>query len=249
VTRVLDIDLDFFLDAVATWIPKDGPRLDPSDYHPWSEDNVLSFLSDRCLLSGRTPGFVVEHHDEVFPLWREALNQGILSTPFHVTHVDAHADLGMGDTGYVYLLGELLFAPVEERRNPTLGDGGMDFGNWLLFALANRWIADLTLVYCDGGGSDVFSWHMEDFDHSASNLQLKAINASDIKKWVGHGNPPVQSLEPPVPFRQCRWDSFQAGAPYDLVCLSRSPSYTPETSDDLFELIRNRFIDPLSLAS
>jgi hypothetical protein len=70
--RLLDVDLDFFLDGVAEWIAKDGPRLDSSEYHPWDQDDVLVFLQDRCLLGRKLPGFVVEQHDELFPLWRQA---------------------------------------------------------------------------------------------------------------------------------------------------------------------------------
>ncbi len=242
--RILDLDLDFFLDGVGELIPKDGPRLDPSEYRPWSISDAFAFLESACLLEGRSAGWSVEHHDELFPLWRKSIEEERLEEPFHVTHVDAHADLGMGDSAYMYVMGELLFDPVEGRRYPRTGDGAMDFGNWLLFALANRWIADLTYVFNEVGGSDVFSWHMENFDNSASNLQLKAARPADLKASLGTGRiPPIQATEPLVPFAQVPWVDFHASEPYDIVCLTRSPSYTPETSDRLFDAIRQQFID------
>jgi hypothetical protein len=53
----------------------------------------------------------------------------------------------------------------------------------------------------------------------------------------------VQSFEPKVPFGWVSWAEFGAGEPYDVVCLARSPSFTPPASDELFDEIRDRFID------
>ena len=44
-------------------------------------------------MNGALPGWVIEHHDEAFARWRVAIGTGLLVPPFHVTHVDAHADL------------------------------------------------------------------------------------------------------------------------------------------------------------
>ena len=38
--RVLDIDLDFFLDGVAHWVNADAGRLDPDEYPPWSLNSL-----------------------------------------------------------------------------------------------------------------------------------------------------------------------------------------------------------------
>jgi hypothetical protein len=38
---------------------------------------------------------------------------------------------------------ELFYEPVERRRSPKVGDHLLDDGNWLVFALANRWISVL----------------------------------------------------------------------------------------------------------
>lgn len=64
--RVLDVDLDFFLDGVATMVSDDGPRLSDDDYRVCSIEEAPAFLRDQCLLSGRLPGWVIEHHDEAF---------------------------------------------------------------------------------------------------------------------------------------------------------------------------------------
>ena len=72
-----------------------------------------------------------------------------------MTHVDAQADFGNGDAGYVYLLSSLLFAPPEDLvSDPPPGSTGLTEGNLLLFAIACRWINGLEYVYGKGGGGD-----------------------------------------------------------------------------------------------
>ncbi len=58
---------------------------------------------------------MIEHHNELFYRWGEAIDAGRMAAPFEVVHVDAHADLGLGDSSYAYLMGELAFQPIEER--------------------------------------------------------------------------------------------------------------------------------------
>jgi arginase family enzyme len=60
----------------------------------------------------------------------------VLVPPFHVTHVDAHADLGNGDAGYAYIMTSLLFSALEDRQRPAPGPGetGLTEVNFLLFA-------------------------------------------------------------------------------------------------------------------
>jgi hypothetical protein len=40
----------------------------------------------------------------------------------------------------------------------------------------------------------------------------------------------------------------RTSAPFDVVCLARSPEHTPASSDTLFDEIRERFIDELAPA-
>jgi hypothetical protein len=118
----------------------------------------MTFLTKRCQLDGPRPGFVVEQHSELFYLWGEATKAGQMASPFEVVHVDAHADLGLGDASYAYLMGELAFEPIEHRyeilkkRRPGSRKEMIDLGNhaltdgWLMFALACGRISDLTYV-------------------------------------------------------------------------------------------------------
>ena len=78
--------------------------------------------------------------------WREAVRNDALQTRFHVTHVDAHGDVGYGDPSYVYLMTELLFLGLKERDSPKTGDRGLAESNFLAFAIACRWISELVYV-------------------------------------------------------------------------------------------------------
>lgn len=145
---VLDIDLDFFV-WPAAYSPPWAARM-PSDAVQWlaSESDVRRFLESQCGLSHerRPLARCVRKHDDAFDTWKDWLAGGTLTAPFQVVHVDAHADLGLGDAGYIYLLTELLALPVAERSNPLRGPDGMGEGNYLAFALANRWISELVYV-------------------------------------------------------------------------------------------------------
>jgi hypothetical protein len=245
--RVLDIDLDFFVSDVLHW-PDESSRPDPEEHQVWSNTDALTFLRDRCRLQGRRPGFVTENHAELFPLWRAAITRGMLVPPFHVTHIDVHADLGLGDVGYQYLLTELLREPPENRQYPSVGPSSLNDANHLAFAIACRWIADLVYVFGEGGGSDELPLVMQDFD-PASHIQLATLSQQQISDYLYQQDKPTpEHLEPAVPYRSTRWEEFFAEGPFDFVCLTRSPPYTPVTADPLFDRIREAFIDEIDLS-
>ena len=145
---VLDIDLDFFVWPIEHW-PEGGGRLPDAEHEHSSPDEVREFLETRCSLKREKniPGHEMVEHQDVFSTWRRWLRTGVLSAPFNVIHVDAHADLGLGDGGWVYLLSEVLALPVAQRSEPRLGPHALNSGNFLAFAIANRWIGNLTYVF------------------------------------------------------------------------------------------------------
>jgi len=249
VSRVLDLDLDFFVNGAAHWRADEG-RLDPDEFPPWAVDEAITFLQERCGLDAPLPGLVVENHGELFRLWRSAIQRGQLLPPFHVTHVDAHADLGLGDSGYMHLMTEILYREPEDRLEPREGQRGLGDGNYLAFAIACRWVSDLIYVYNDEGGNDLMTYHMEGFDPRAGHIQLKAMNKPEIEKLLGllvrEEGIKVDRLEPLVPFRHGCWREFEADQPFDFICLARSPSYTPAEADAVFSEICRRFITEVS---
>ena len=179
----------------------------------------------------------------MFSLWRDGIDDGALLAPFHVTHVDAHADLGLGDSGYTYLLTELLHQPVDQRRYPKLDGSGLGDGNYLAFAVACRWISDLVYTYNEGGGSDLLAYLMDGFDPNADHIRMPVLTHQELKRVMGWQNPTVEHFEPCVPVRTVPWRNFTADAPFDAIFLARSPAFTPPESDTIFDAIRATFID------
>jgi hypothetical protein len=251
VHRVLDIDLDFFVEPVIHW-PLDDRRPSADEHSVWPTPDAIEFLEDRCGLVGRRPGFLTEQHDDLFPAWRDAIASGLLKPPFHVTHVDAHADLGLGDAGYMYLMTSLLLQEHEDRAYPAPPPGrtGLTEGNFLLYAIACRWISDLVYVYGEGGGSDELLYAMQGFDSKARHIQLAAMSTAELQRLhlllVDGRRPEVLQLEPAIPYRAGRWEEFRADQPYDFVCLTRSPRYTPRSADPLYDEIAAKFIEPVA---
>jgi hypothetical protein len=212
--RVLDLDLDAFVYGSEDGRTRDDPRLDAEVHPPWDLTKVLSFLRCNCRLSGPLPGFAVEHHGDLFFRWRDAIEEGLLDPGFHVTHVDAHADLGTGDCGFDYLLTEFLHEPAQNRHSPKTGDDGLGDGNYLAFATANPTLEPRNLR-----------------ENLGSTDRLRPL-----------------ALEPPVPFDWLLWHEYEATEPFDLICLARSPSFTPAAADALYDEIRSRFIDENAMA-
>jgi hypothetical protein len=254
--RVLDLDLDAFVYGSGHWRAADAPRLDSEDFCSWEMEKVMSFLELNCGLSQPLPGYAVEHHGELFFRWRDAIDAGLLVPPFEVVHVDAHADVGLGDYGYMYLLTELLQEPVDSRRNPRTGDDALSDGNYLNFAIANRWISKL--LYVIGGRSDdtevaathrwqpgdLLPYIFEDFDLWTRTIRLPTLDQRNLSEnLLSTDRLQPLGLEPPVPFDWVTVYEFAAEGPFDMVCLARSPSFTPAESDAVYDAIRERFID------
>lgn len=259
--RVLDLDLDAFVYGSEHWRGRDDPRLDAHAHPPWDLPKVLSFLESNCGLSGPLPGFAVEHHGELFFRWRDAIEGEFLVPPFHVTHVDAHADLGMGDSGSIYLLTELLCQRPDARDDPKVGDDGLGDGNYLAFAIANRWVSQV--IYVLGGRyedfdddidherqpGDLLPSLFESFDPWTRTIRLPTLEARHLRdNLLSIDRLTPLALEPPVRFDWMRWQRFQATEPFDVICLARSPSVPPNAADAIYDEIRSRFVDESAMA-
>jgi hypothetical protein len=243
--RVLDIDLDFFVEPIAYNRKREHPRLEAGDHSVWPMARAMSFLRERCLLDGPRPGFAVEHHGEVFERWRGAIDAGILEPPFHVTHVDAHADLGLGEGGWVHLLTEVPTLPLDRR--PSASALRLADADFLAFAVGCRWLSDVVYVkHADVRGSDVHPHLRENFDRSSQRVRLAALTPDELAALRARRPPSVEYTEPAVVVEEVPWERFQADRQFDLVCLARSPPYTPASADVLYEEIRTTLIDELS---
>jgi hypothetical protein len=142
--------------------------------------------------------------------------------------------------------------PTGKRLVPDTADRNdrTDRGKFLLFAIACRWINDLEYVYGEGGGEDELPYAMQGFDRSADHVQLAAMTESAFRNWnfgLSGRQPSVSHLEPSVGYRSGRWEQLRSEQPYDLVCLTRSPLYTPAAADPLYAAIASTFVETIQL--
>lgn len=239
--RILDIDLDFFLDHRPLFTPRGRPSLEASA--PWAAERVREFLERRCGLDARRPlpGRTFTHHHEVFLDWRERIAAGLLTPPFEVVHVDWHADLGMGEPTAHFLMTELLHAPVAQRAFPPAEPGRqLGPGNYLAFAIACRWIAELTYVYNPRRRDiDVPEYLLRGFDLWSRRIQLKQYPPGTSFESIIDRSVPPSALEPDLPFHLIGGDDLAADAPFDMIYLTQSPDYAPPEADRLIPLIED----------
>lgn len=237
--RILDIDLDFFLDHRPLFTPRGRP--DRAASEPWAPDRVRAFLEQRCGLDARRPlpGRTVAYHHEVFLDWRERIAKGLLTPPFEVVHIDWHADLGMGEPSAHYLLTELLHAPVAQRAFPSAEPGRcLGPGNFLAFAIACRWLSALRYVYNPHRRDlDVPDYLMRDFDLRSQRIQLKHYPPDTPFASILDRSVPPSALEPELPFELVGGDDLAVDEPFGLIYLTHSPDYTPPEADQLIPLI------------
>jgi hypothetical protein len=245
---VLDLDLDFFVSPIAHW--PDNGRLPERDFRHATADEIGRFLERCCHLDRYAPirGRQFVNHQDSFKTWRQWIVDGKLTIPFEVVHVDAHADLGLGSGGWVYLVSELLSRRAADRRGPKLGKSALNSGNYLLFAIANRWISRLTYVYpsargenpANGAPDDLWAELFRHRDPTSGKVELKRYSTEDAKKVLGGANVQALSVEPSVPFSFVRAAGFTMMG-FTHMVVAQSPRFTPKSADQLLPVIQEYF--------
>jgi len=244
--NVLDIDLDLFLDPRPSR-EAEADRLPSGEYHPWSPRKVEDYLTQCCNLRKDVPlpGDVVRYHHELFDRWKFLIDSGKLHVPFHLTHLDSHADMGMGDGSSGYISGELLHREPIDRHEPKRGghDGLLE-GNFVSFAVACRWISSIDYVHHpelsnrNCGSHDIPDALFRHNDRKCGVLQLKQLPRECLQSVRRLSEFTPIALEPEIPIRFVKRDAFEAADSFSFVFLARSPRYTPVTSDRILETIR-----------
>ena len=239
--RLLDLDLDYFQTGIVR-VGQIDARPEPADYPPWEPEEVRVFLEGQCGLSRlrRVPGLLVETHDEVFDCWKTQLANGGLFAPFDVFHVDAHADLGMSNGGLRDVITRLLHVEPSRRCDSCERPATqMTEGNYLLFALACRWVRSITYVLhpeattdC-GALTDVLSILFRGRALESGFIELPCFDPNDDYGDVIDGRVEPLAVEPPVGFRAVTRDEFNAPGRFDFAYLSRSPAFTSPAADSL----------------
>lgn len=228
--RVLDLDLDFFLSDCCPLAPM-GERPLESCAVPWTQEAVRDFLEKRCGLSCArpTPGRIFDTHDKALDFWQEQMESGRLRAPFSVVHVDAHADLAIGRPGPDFVLKAVLTRSPRSRAAIADYRKGrkLDEANYLLFALAFRWIDALTLVRNPRSKPDIPAVIWED----EKTIRLR----SDISTLMEGAN----GREPSIPFTVFDDYTRFAMEGFDFVTLAHSPRYAPASADKLLHIVGN----------
>lgn len=249
---ILDIDLDFFLNDIIHNPKK--VRQSNSYIDVWKTKEVTNFLEKRCNLSRniKIKGKLLKTHDELFYCFKKMIEQKIINVPFELVHIDAHADLGLGDCSHKYIMTELLHKPVIDRLNPKKGGWeGLSEVNFLAFSIACRWINKLTYVHhprITKQNLDIAESIKKDFDFNSSAIQLKKISLEEFERnsW-NISNCKVLELEPEVPVNLIETNDFYAKNEFEYIFLTHSPKYTPPKADKLIPIILEYIDETLNI--
>ena len=233
--RVLDLDMDFFLSDPCPLAPL-GARPDESSAAAWSEEEVVRFLEEQCGLDCEhpVPGAVFDTHDKALDFWAARIADGSLAAPFEVVHVDTHSDLAFGPPGTGYVLNVVLSRAVKMRADIAAHRKAveLDEANYLLFALAFRWISKLSYVRNPKSHQDIPKQLLD----GEGNIRLRSFVSQLMEGMNGR--------EPVIPFDV--YDDYrtfrQTG--YDFVTMAQSPRYAPKPADRIMEIV-GRYITPV----
>jgi hypothetical protein len=241
--QILDLDLDFFLDKVY-YSRTPNRRVSSKECHPWTADDVREFLEVRCGLSrgNRIPGRFIKHHDKAFEFWRELILGRRLISPFDVVHVDAHAGLGLFALLLPFFLGEFLHQPIEARRVSPKSNGqfkSLNAGNYLCFAIAFRWLANLTYVKNLLSQDDLTRPIFRDRNPHSGAIRLPVLDPASLDDplWIQKGLGTAVAFEPEVGFLELSANEFVTERPFDFMVPCHSPGFTPKSADSLLPII------------
>lgn len=259
--KVLDLDMDYFMTAIAHTPFSCDERLDEEDYGDsvWSADEVRQFLEHNLGLSKqhRIPGRIVCGHNEALFFWEELISRGKLNDPFEVIHVDSHADLGLGDGSGDFLQSMFLSLPIDTRRKIRDYEfcddiKGISIGDYLLWAIAYRMVSSVTYCANPNGDKNDYLWDtLKDFHEEyiwdkpiRNTIQLKfnrlmdmpRYNSSDAykKRYLDGAikDPEVELLIIPTV------EDVKFAGDFDYAVMAQSPNYTPASADFIMDIFR-----------
>lgn len=254
--KILDIDMDYFLDYPVNYRSHSlDERVDDIECEKsvWSEERVRTFLEKNLGLSKdkKIKGRIVKGHNESLFFWKELIDKKQIVPPFSVVHIDSHADLGCGSIGgLLYVLDELIYWPVDIRIRYCYDefevDGkfyGIDIGDYLLFAIAYRWISDLT--YCGNPHHDSGDVPSQILIKKLPNYKFKKTISTSIK--IVPRNISDRNLvdEPEILFTIIpNEEDVKYTGNFDYAVMAQSPNYTPGNADYIMDVFKE-YIDEI----
>lgn len=227
--RVLDLDMDFFLSGPCP-LAEIGERPDESCADVWADEDVIRFLEEQCGLSREkpVPGLIFDTHDKALDFWQARIEDGSLTVPFDVVHVDTHSDLAFGPPGTGFVLNVVLSRLPDQRAD--IGNYRkaveLDEANYLLFAIAMRWISGLAYVRNPKSHQDVPRQLLDE----QGNIHLRSFISAMMEGKNGK--------EPVIPFDV--YDDYRQFSQkgYDFVTMAQSPRYSPASADRIMDIVR-----------
>ena len=265
--KVLDLDMDYFMERVATDVPFEIlDRLPEDEYggYVWTERRIRQFLEENLGLSKqkKLPGRVVTGHNESLFFWEELIVDKKLNLPFEVVHIDSHADLGLGCPTAHFLQSAFLTLPIETRRrvrnfefNGKIKE--INIGDYLLWGIAYRMISRITYCSNPKGDSNDYCWDtLKDFheeliwDYPVSNyIQLTFNKDMDLPKYGSTDEYKKKYLEGAIkdPEVELRIIPTIGDVNYDgefnFVVLAQSPNYTPASADFIIDIFKEYIVE------
>lgn len=261
--KILDLDMDYFMDKVATFVSESSTERLPEDSYGesvWEEDRVRSFIETNLGLSKdrKIKGRVVVGHNEALYYWKELIKNGDLTIPFEIVHVDSHADLGLGYSSWKYISDTLLQHPVSERPNynqyiDCFGKVTREgIGDYLLFAIAYGWVSKLTYCANPKGEKNDYLYH------TLKNFHENYIWDKPVQNTIQLVYNPTMELPDYNDSEKIKRDYFDTGkretevpmliiptiedvnysGDFDFAVLAQSPNYTPASADFVMDIFR-----------
>lgn len=265
--KILDLDMDYFMEKVATYVSFDiTERLSEAQYgySVWSEERVRNFLENNLGLSkqNKIPGRIVFGHNESLFFWEELIAEKKLTAPFEVVHVDSHADLGLGCPTAEFLQGPILTLPVEKRKKIRSYEYNgktmeINIGDYLLWGIAYRMISNITYCSNPNGENNDYCWDtLKDFHEEFiwnkpvinyiqltynKNIELPEYDSTEDykKKYLT-----TAIREPEVEIKIIPTvEDVNYNGEFDFVVFAQSPNYTPASADFIIDIFKEYILE------
>ncbi len=235
---VLDIDIDLFVDPLPTGpLVRTGRRAEGVE--AWRPEKVVDFMQTWLGLNSdrRIPGRVFETHEEILDALAE------LQSPVHLYHLDAHADLGIGQDCYRFYSD---FLAIERSLRPSrLCEFNPRQGDFLLYAIACDFVGSIDYVthpevfaYCPDIPIGMDRWTDK---YTDGYLDLRRFCGTSLEYSTRSTE---QELDCSIPLRMFNRDEFRPPTvSFDCMFITRSPDFTPRMSDRVVDRLQNKFLD------
>ena len=236
--NVLDIDIDLFVDPRASSKPRTGPvvRLGPS-HTAWPPGLAKSYID--TLLGKRGCRFDGSFHESHEAVLTELLTRG---DPVRLFHLDAHADLGIGQITLDFA--KRFLAISKSERINQLGHFAPNEGDWCLYEIACGIIKEFHYITHPDVRPNLpdIPIGMDKWEggEGTGTLTVSRFTGADTE-FGDRGRPETPDTSVPL---SMHWrDSIRLTLPsIDLCFITRSPRYTPPESDETFDLLVSSFL-------